>query len=85
MPLHEACSRGHGNIVELLLKHGADPNARDEHGESLLHKALSCGHDDIVKRPLENGADPNIKDQKGKSLFRCVIDNYGDIDRYKTV
>ena len=25
-PLHEACSKGHRDVVELLLQHGADPN-----------------------------------------------------------
>ena len=25
-PLHEACNNGHVDVVEFLLKHGADPN-----------------------------------------------------------
>jgi len=31
-PLHIAAEQCNADIAELLLKHGADPNARDEHG-----------------------------------------------------
>lgn len=31
-PLHVACSRNHGEVVSLLLDHGADPNVGDKDG-----------------------------------------------------
>ena len=43
-PLHEACNRGHYKIVRVLLKAGADVNAKGLEGDTPLHDAASNGH-----------------------------------------
>src|SRR5215472_9549564 len=56
--LHAAAGRGHRDVVRLLLKHGADPNARDVgDNASPLHFAAGAGHVDVVRMLLDAGAD----------------------------
>ena len=43
-PLHEACVYGHTKVVLLLLKHGANVNARGMDGDSPLHDAVANAH-----------------------------------------
>jgi len=53
-----ACQKGHGEIVSLLLRHGASPNLRQETtGFSPLQVAVICGHILIVKQLL---TDPEV-------------------------
>ena len=47
MPLHNACSFGHTEVVQTLLKHGADPNTRDNWNYTPLHEASSKGKIDV--------------------------------------
>jgi len=63
-PLHEAASGGHADIAELLLKRGANPNARDRRGYTPLHWASTA---DVVYVLLNHGADPNITDNHGRT------------------
>jgi ankyrin len=42
-PIYRAVICGHLNVTELLLKQGADPNARNKLGESPLHQAADNG------------------------------------------
>ena len=66
--LHEAVAPRRGldnedvvNIVEMLLKSGAEPNAHNRKGETPLCLACSDeGNVGIVQILLEHGADPNI-------------------------
>ena len=39
IPLHNACSFGHAEVVALLLGAGADPNAKDSWSYTPLHEA----------------------------------------------
>ncbi len=39
--LHEACWHGQSDVIRLLLQSGADPNARDWHGDTPLMYAIS--------------------------------------------
>lgn len=61
-----------GEAIEWLLKHGADPNATDKDGCTVLHEVCLYGDLDeegeAVFALLENyGADPNIKDVLGRT------------------
>ena len=58
-PLHQAASRGHKDIVILLLQNGADVNVSNKVKETPLHKAVCAGSIDIMKILLEHGANPN--------------------------
>ena len=39
IPLHNACSFGHAEVVALLMGAGADPNAKDSWSYTPLHEA----------------------------------------------
>jgi uncharacterized protein len=43
-----AAAEGQSEIVALLLKHGADPSAKDVDGETALQFAASKGHQAVV-------------------------------------
>jgi len=43
-----AALNGHAGIVKLLLRHGADVNARDGLGQSALTKALQYGQEEAA-------------------------------------
>ncbi len=57
-------SAGNADIAEILLKHGADPNARNKQKDAALPYLLrnkGNGATDIARVLLEHGADPNIR------------------------
>jgi hypothetical protein len=56
-PLTAAVRFGHEDIVRLLLQHGANPNARDDRGDTALE--ASEGSPGIVRLLLRSGADPD--------------------------
>lgn len=59
-PLMEAASAGHNEIIELLIKHGADVNATSSSGNTPLMYACAGGHVNAVRLLLEHGA--NVED-----------------------
>ncbi len=63
--LHSAASAGDAERVRELLKKGADPNAKNEYGNTPLHEAAFRGHVDVARLLLEHGADPNIQSKNG--------------------
>ena len=60
-PLHDAVSRGHKEITELLIAKGADVNAKDKRRGTPLHNAAQQGHKEIVVLLIANGADVNAR------------------------
>jgi ankyrin repeat protein len=61
VPIGVAARRGHREIVELLLEHGADPNAPEPdapRGKALFEAAFH-NHTEMAKILLKYGADPN--------------------------
>jgi ankyrin repeat protein len=59
--LHIAVQAGNLEIVELLIKEGADPNTRGTQDLCVLFVAATFGFTDIVKVLLKAGADASFK------------------------
>jgi len=79
----------HSAVISLLLKEGAEVNARDENGQTPLHYTAfgepcnayithsgKSNHLSLVKVLVEKGADINATDKKGKTpLYKACLDN----------
>jgi hypothetical protein len=57
------------DVVDLLLQHGADPNAMDSAGTSVFIHAAKLGLPRVAQRLLEKGARCNLSDANGWSAF----------------
>ena len=68
--IHIMSKRGDVAAVTWLLDHGADPNARWNHWDSVvtpLHMAILGNHSTVVRALLDSDADPRIRDSKHDS------------------
>ncbi len=76
-PLHVAALWGHVDIVQMLLKHKADPNAHNNAGMAPLHGAAMAGHMEVVQLLLEHGAEVNAADNIGNTpLYFAAWDGH---------
>ncbi len=57
----QSVEAGQTDMVETILKSGADPDAVNEDGEPALIIALEAGNADMVEALLNAGADPDPK------------------------
>lgn len=88
-----ACEFGRVNVVEFLLGHGMDADARvSADGQTGLHWAALGGHPEIVRMLLARGADVNaVETGYGGTPLEWAVYGYGhsadetDGDRYYTV
>ena len=82
--LMEAASFGSLQLVELLLMYGADPNQRDDAGQTALHLA-QYGPPRISQLLVKHGADINACDKWGCSTLlrasHCPTEDAGDKER----
>lgn len=65
-PIQSAAAAGHPKIVDLLLKHKADPNVREQRGYTPLHAAAQNGDRETIRALLYGGADLGIRSDDGK-------------------
>ena len=56
-----------GQMLRIVLKAGAEPNAMDGRGNTPLHMAVGFKAIPPVRQLLDHGADPNIKNHAGVS------------------
>src|SRR5579862_5416564 len=81
MPLFIAVFSRLPEIVQLLLKKGADPNSKDRMGRTPLHHAVEGDHTSIIKLLLQSGGKPDIKDEDGSTALHdaakwAKLDNF---------
>ncbi|CEG46999.1 Ankyrin [Plasmopara halstedii] len=70
-PLHWAAMRGHASIIKLLIRYGANVNARDVFGRTPLAWACVLNRTRAVEMLLSNNADVNVRDAQGDPLL-CI-------------
>jgi ankyrin repeat protein len=63
------------DVARLLLEHGADVNARNEHGSAPLHGAAGAGRVDVVRVLLEHGANVGAENCEGKTPLHAAAEN----------
>jgi ankyrin repeat protein len=73
-PIHSAASAGYSKIAELLLKHGADPNIREQGGYAPLHAAAQNGDLEMISTLIYGGADLDAKSDDGKIPFDLALE-----------
>jgi hypothetical protein len=66
-PLHSVSREGFVDLARILLKHGADIEARDANDWSPLERAMTEQHAELTRFLLEHGANVNAQDMKGRT------------------
>ena len=76
-PLHFAAEEEYLDILELLIKHGANVNYRDEDNVTPFNGAVHYNHADVVQRFFELGTnlDLNIRNDYGNTAFEDAVDS----------
>lgn len=72
-PLQSATAAGHVKIVEMLLKHRADPNVQEQGGYAPLHAAAQNGDMAMIRALLYGGADLTVRSNDGKTPLDLAI------------
>lgn len=68
-PIHAAVAANHMGLVELLIQHKADVNAKQTQGVTALHSAAHRGNLPMVKILLAAGADKTAKMDSGETAL----------------
>jgi ankyrin repeat protein len=72
-PLQSAAAAGHVKVVEMLLKHRADPNAQEQGGYTPLHAAAQNGDLAMIRALLYGGADLTVRSDDGKTPLDLAL------------
>jgi len=73
-PIQSAAAAGHTKIGDLLLKHKADPNVREQGGYTPLHAAAQNGDRETIRALLYGGADLTILSDDGKMPLDLALE-----------
>lgn len=76
-PLVDVATLGNDGIAEVLLKHGADPNAASSTRDNVLHCAVRSGNARLVELLLAAGARLDYVTDIGESVFDALPDDPG--------
>jgi len=72
-PLHEAISCGRLNMVNVLLKNGADINIQNSLGNTPLHVAMEKKSILILKKLMKYKPNLNIRDKEGYAAYQNLL------------
>ena len=71
--LHIVVRRGDGPYLVYLLTHGADPDLRDDKGDSPLLLAAMLGQETMVRPLLAAHANPNLGNSNGETPLILAV------------
>eukprot|EP00944_MAST-04C_sp_MAST-4C-sp1_P015127 g15127.t1 len=82
--LSKACSKGHTEIVSLLIDQGANVMHVENNGESCLLQSTPLGHVEVMEILLQNGADVNCQSIIGLTplIFACTVPGLTHVVQY---
>jgi hypothetical protein len=72
-PLHVAAQKGRGKLVDILLQHDADCNAKDSDSLTPLAHATIGGHKDVVTLLLAHGARICEVDNQRRTVLHWAV------------
>jgi ankyrin repeat protein len=73
-PLHVASREGFVELASILLKHGADIEARDKNDWNPLERAMHVRHTELTRVLLEHGANVNAQDKERRTPLYFASD-----------
>jgi len=73
-PLMQAAQKGYPEIMEVLLKHGADVDTQNDSGKTAMMLAAFAGKIKAVELLRENGASWEMRDKGGSTAFHWAVD-----------
>ncbi|KAK8102126.1 hypothetical protein PG984_015272 [Apiospora sp. TS-2023a] len=79
-PLHRAVLNDNADMVNLLLRYGADVGAQDHEGRTALHLAVARGDVSILASLLKGvpaagaAAQLNLRDHRGLGPLHCAVE-----------
>ena len=79
-PLALACAKGNYDVVNILIKYGADVNRDDGHSSFPINHAASMGKNDIVSLLIKSGADVNAKSKSGFTPLMSGSENMAVVE-----
>ena len=74
-PIQSAVAARHEKVVQMLLRLGADPNAREQGGYTPLHAATQNGDEDMIRILLYGGADLTLRGKDGKTPLDLAMES----------
>ena len=79
-PLIVAANSGHNQVVQELIRAGADVNGINYIKRTALHRASCSGHSSVVKTLAEAGANLNVQDEDGRTpLMKAAADGHANV------
>lgn len=67
-----ACAGGHGRLIKLLLRKGAELDAQDAGGLTALQHAVVSGHRAVAQHLLRAGADATLRNRTGVDAAQLI-------------
>ena len=77
IPLQQTVSLNNLETTEILLQKGADPNLKNQIGDTAIYSAITT---EMLKLLMDYNADVNVRNNSGCTfLHRCVFDDYTNL------